>query len=209
MSSRIKGATGLWAGFLTGVVLAIAGYAIYGRHLLDRAVPFEGDVRSHIFKIEHVYQHITSWNWSWYSFDWCCGFPILQNYPPGFYLVGGFLPTITHSSIISYKVLMLATFVILGLSAFYFARGVLKLSPLTSSILSIVYPSSAPILLNFSHGTGPDLIAWDFLGRPDLLPKPCNGGRKNPYLGVGWSFICPNTILSSLPRIVSRNCDVP
>ncbi|MCK4527579.1 hypothetical protein KAW18_09430, partial [candidate division WOR-3 bacterium] len=99
--------------FRQGIIVTFTSVAIslliYASHLFDLSVPVGGDVRSHIFKIDMMYNLLLDGSWPGWCQWWYEGFPLFQFYPPGFYFLGAILTFITKHSVISYKVLLFLT----------------------------------------------------------------------------------------------------
>ncbi len=141
------------------MALAIA-CLIYGRHLFDLAVPAEWDVRAHIFKIDFLHHSLANGSWPGWITYWYHGFPMFQYYPPGFYFLGAVLTFVTQNAVISYKLLLFLALMSNGLAIYYFSRRFLKFSFISSVICLLAYQSSAPLLMNYLYGEGPNLLSW-------------------------------------------------
>ncbi len=141
------------------LALAIAAYFL-GRHILDAQVPIEGDVRSHIFKIQLLQDYLSNFSWPQWNPYWYHGIPEDQFYPPGFYFLGALLSFIVRNATIAYKIMLLLTMVLNGLAIFYFARRFLKFDAHLAIWGLIAYETSTPLLLNFMFGEGPNLLGW-------------------------------------------------
>ncbi len=106
--------------------LAIGGYFL-GRHLLDTTVPGEGDVRSHILKIELLQSYLSHFSWPQWNPYWYQGIPEDQFYPPGFYFLGAVLSFIVKNGVIAYKIMLFLAMALNGLAIYYFSRRFLEI----------------------------------------------------------------------------------
>lgn len=143
----------------TVISLAIA-LGIYGRHLLDFSVPVDGDVRSHIFKIDILHTYLLQFSRPQWVPYWYDGIPIDQYYPPGFYFLGAIFTFVFGEAVIAYKVLLFLTLAACGISTYYFSRRFLKFDARLSVLCLLVYETSTPLLVNFMYGEGPNLLGW-------------------------------------------------
>jgi hypothetical protein len=143
------------------IVLALLlGAFFLGRHLFDSTVPAEGDVRSHIFKIEFLQSYLSHFSWPQWNPYWYHGIPEDQFYPPGFYFLGAILSYIFKSGVVAYKILLLIALAMNGLAIYYFSRRFLKFDPHLAFWCLIIYETSTPILINLMYGEGPNLLGW-------------------------------------------------
>jgi hypothetical protein len=149
------------SGILLAVVLALSiALFFYGRHIGDAMIPPEGDVRAHIFKIEIVHNYLSHLSWPKWVPYWYQGIPMDQYYPPGFYFLGAIFTFILGSSVIAYKLLLLLALMLNGLTIYYFARRFLQFDPHLSLWALLAFEASAPLLVNFVSGEGPNLLGW-------------------------------------------------
>jgi hypothetical protein len=150
------------------VVIAIAfslGIAllIYGPHLFNLTVPFEGDARAHIFKIDIMHSYLSHSSWpQWVSY-WYNGFPMDPFYPPGFYFLGSILTFIVGQSVIAYKLLLFLALILNGLTIYFFSRRFLKFNLIASISCLLAYEGSAALLVNYLYGEGPNLLGWSVI----------------------------------------------
>jgi hypothetical protein len=143
------------------IVLAVVIAAIFlGRHLLDSSVAGEGDVRSHVFKIELLQSYLSHFSWPQWNPYWYHGIPEDQFYPPGFYFLSAILSFIFKSGVVAYKVMLLVALALNGLAVYYFARRFLKFEAHLAFWCLVVYETSTPILINLMYGEGPNLLGW-------------------------------------------------
>lgn len=141
------------------ISLAIASW-VYGRHLLDLSIPADGDVRSHIFKIEILHSYLAQLSWPQWVPYWYDGIPLDQYYPPGFYFLGAIFTFVFKHAVIAYKFLLLLTLTACGLATYYFSRRFLKLDRRLAILCLLAYGTSTPLLINFMFGEGPNLLGW-------------------------------------------------
>ena len=146
--------------FQAVAISLIIALLIYGRHLFDAAVPNGGDVRSHILRIETLYNSLIHGSWPGWIPWWYQGFPADQYYPPGLPFLGAALTFITRSVVISYKLLLFFTLTSNGLAMYCFARRFLKFSSTASIVSLIAYEASFFLLLNYAEGAAPNLLGW-------------------------------------------------
>ena len=147
-------------GIIVTFVSAAIPLLIYTPHLFDLLVPVSGDVRSHIFKIDMLYNLLLDGSWPGWSKWWYEGFPLFQFYPPGFYFLGAILTFITKHSVISYKLLLFLTHMSNCVATYYFSRRFLRFN-FSSSLLSLIaYGISILLLLNYMWGSVPNLLGW-------------------------------------------------
>jgi hypothetical protein len=139
--------------------LAIAAY-FFGRHILDTTVPGEGDVRSHILKIELLQSYLSHFSWPQWNPYWYHGIPEDQFYPPGFYFLGTILSYIVRNSVIAYKIMLFLAMAFNGFAIYYFSRQFLKFDSHLAIWCLVAYITSTPILINFMYGEGPNLFGW-------------------------------------------------
>jgi len=130
-----------------------------GRNLFDSSVPIEGDVRSHIFKIELLQNYLANLSWPQWNPYWYHGIPEDQFYPPGFYFLCALLSFIVPG-VVAYKILILITLMLNGLAIYYFARRFLKFDSHLAIWCLLIYETSTPLLINFMFGEGPNLLGW-------------------------------------------------
>jgi uncharacterized membrane protein len=139
--------------------LAIAAYFL-GRHLFDLTVPTDGDVRSHIFKIEILHSYLSQFSWPQWVPYWYHGIPLDQYYPPGFYFISALLTFIVGNGVVAYKVVFFVTMVLNGIAVFYFARRFLKFDSHLAIWCLVAYETATPLLVNYMYGEGPNLLGW-------------------------------------------------
>jgi hypothetical protein len=157
---RIIGWITRYAAIEIAVLLSLAIAAFFlGRHLLDTSVPVDGDVRSHIFKLELLQSYLSHFSWPQWNPYWYHGIPEDQFYPPGFYFLGALL-SFVMSGAIAYKVLLFFTLVLNGLAIYYFSRRVLKFDSHLAIWCLLAYETATPMLINFLYGEGPNLLGW-------------------------------------------------
>ena len=141
------------------LALAIAAYFL-GRHLLDTTIPVEGDVRSHVLKIELLQSYLSHLSWPQWNPYWYQGIPEDQFYPPGFYFLGAAFSFIVRNGVIAYKIMLLLALVLNGLAIYYFSRKILKFDSHLAVWCLIAYETSTPMLINVMYGEGPNLLGW-------------------------------------------------
>ena len=141
------------------LALGIAAYFL-GHHLFDGSVPTQGDVRSHVFKIEFLQSYLSQFSWPQWNPYWYHGIPEDQFYPPGFYFLGAILGFVFKSGVVAYKILLLLDMVLNGLLIFFFARRFLKFDSHLAIWCLVTYETSTPLLINFYYGEGPNLLGW-------------------------------------------------
>jgi hypothetical protein len=128
---------------------------------VDSAVPIQGDLRAHIFKIDIFHSFLARGVWPGWIPYWYQGFPVNQFYPPGFYLLGAVLTAAVGQAVVAYKLLMVAALVSNGIATYYFARRFLRFDWLPSLICLIAYEACTPLLVNYMYGEGPNLLSWN------------------------------------------------
>jgi hypothetical protein len=138
--------------------LAIAAFFL-GRNLFDISVPVDGDVRSHIFKIELLHSYLANFSWPQWNPYWYHGIPFDPFYPPGFYFLAAALSFLVDV-VVAYKILFLITLMLNGIAIFYFSRRFLGFDSHLAMWCLVAYETSTPLLINFLYGEGPNLLGW-------------------------------------------------
>ena len=133
------------------LALGIAAYFL-GHQLFDNSVPTQGDVRSHVFKIEFLQSYLSQFSWPQWNPYWYNGIPEDQFYPPGFYFLGAVLAFVFKSGAVAYKILLLLDMALNGLLIFFFARRILKFDSHLAIWCLVAYETSTPLLINFYYG---------------------------------------------------------
>ena len=123
-------------------------------------MPGEGDVRSHIFKIELLQSYLSHFSWPQWNPYWYHGIPEDQFYPPGFYFLGAVLSYVVRSGVVAYKVMLFIALAMNGLAVFYFSRRFLKFDTHLAFWCLVVYETTTPTLINLMYGEGPNLLGW-------------------------------------------------
>lgn len=141
-------------------VSTIFALLIFAPNLFNQSVPSVEDVRSHLFKIDFLYSHLSQGQWPGWNPYWYDGVPFDPFYPPGFYFLGAIVTFLTKQALISYKLLIFLTMISNGLAIYYFSRKFLKISPILGILCLIAFESSTPLLMNYMYGTVPDLLGW-------------------------------------------------
>ncbi len=148
------------AAILSAVILSLSiGAYFLGHHLLDNTIPTDGDVRSHVFKIELLQSYLTHFSWPQWNPYWYHGIPEDQFYPPGFYFLGALLAFVTNG-VIAYKILLFLTMALNGLAIYYFSKRFLKFGSHLAIWCLVAFQTATPLLVNFLYGEGPNMLGW-------------------------------------------------